>query len=89
MNEQKSLNWLQALDFTAAGIAPYTSDASSQASNQRLDSIASASDRCGYQFSVNYEHKERSLTVHGDETERMRRKAAPDEHPSRLVFVNG
>ena len=38
MHEQNCLNRLQALDFTAAGIASYTSGASFQARNPRLDS---------------------------------------------------
>ena len=38
MHGQKHLNRLQALGFTAAGIASNASDASSQAGNPRLDS---------------------------------------------------
>ena len=41
MHEDKFLNWLQALDFAEAGIATYTSAASSQAGNLRLDSTPS------------------------------------------------
>ena len=41
MHEHIFLNRLQALDFTEVGIASYTSDTSSQAGNQRLDSTPS------------------------------------------------
>ena len=41
MHEQKFLNRLQALDFTAARIASYTNGASSQAGNQGRDSTPS------------------------------------------------
>ena len=43
MHEQNILNPLEALDATAAGIASYTSGASSQSSNQELDSTPSSS----------------------------------------------
>ena len=42
IHEKNSLIQLQALDVTAAGIASYTSGASSQASNQRLDCTPSS-----------------------------------------------
>ena len=41
MHVQNSLNGLQVLDSTAARIASYTSGASSQVGNERLDSTPS------------------------------------------------
>ena len=41
MHKPKFPNWIQALDFTEAGIVSHRNGASSQAGNQRLDSTPS------------------------------------------------